>query len=53
MFTQNGLLTFLFKRAAEAGYGFADGATFEAMPGLEDAAADFIQNLLDELGGDA
>lgn len=36
-------LAALFAEAAEAGYGVYDGATFEAYPGMYDAAADFIQ----------
>ncbi|MBM0128060.1 hypothetical protein [Pimelobacter simplex] len=52
MFTTDGFLTFLFKQAAEAGFGFANGPTFEAIPGLEDAAADFIDALMGEWAGD-
>ncbi len=52
MFTQDGLLRFLFREAEKAGFGFADGPRFEAIPGLEDAAADFIEDLLVRLGGD-
>lgn len=49
---RNALLAVLFERAAEAGYGFArPGPSFEAIPGLEDAAADFIEGLLYELTG--
>ena len=51
MFTSTGLLTFLFKQADKAGFGYANGSSFEAIPGLEDAAADFIEGLLVELGG--
>lgn len=43
------LLTELFHRAALAGYGIADGATFRARPGAEDEAADFMESLLDEV----
>jgi len=41
------LLADLFKQAEAAGWGIASGASFEAFPGLEDAAADYIQSLLD------
>jgi hypothetical protein len=53
MFTHDGLLTFLFKEADKAGFGYANGPNFEAIPGLEDAAADFIEGLMARLGGEA
>lgn len=46
------ILADLFKQAENAGWGIADGASFEAFPGLEDAAADYIQTLLDQVTGD-
>ncbi|GAA1543511.1 hypothetical protein [Nocardioides humi] len=52
MFTRDGFLTFLFKQADKAGYGYANGPNFEAIPGLEDAAADFIEALVRDLGGE-
>lgn len=38
------LLLLIFEEAAQAGYGFADGLSFHAIPGLEDAAADYIRD---------
>ena len=46
------LLADLFKQAEAAGWGIANGASFEAFPGLEAAAADYIQTLLDQVTGD-
>lgn len=43
------LLALLFKQAEAAGWGIANGASFEAYPGLEDAAADYIQALVDQM----
>lgn len=51
-FTRDGFLTFLFKQADKAGFGYANGPNFEAIPGLEDAAADFMQEIVDDLLGD-
>ncbi|MGD8214046.1 hypothetical protein [Aestuariimicrobium sp. Y1814] len=42
-----GLLVWVFQQADKAGFGIADGTSFEAFPGCEDAAADFIEKLLD------
>ena len=44
------LLADLFKQAENAGWGIAKGASFEAFPGLEDAATDYIQSLVDKMG---
>ncbi len=44
-------LAALFIETDEAGYGVFDGTTFEAYPGMEDAAADFIEARLNTLGG--
>lgn len=46
-------LAALFHEAQEAGFGIAHGATFEAFPGLEIGAADFLEHRLVELGADA
>lgn len=50
-------LAALFAEADRAGFGVADGCTFEAYPGQEDAAADFIEEwtvrLLGPLGSEA
>lgn len=40
------ILADLFRLADQAGYGIASGTSFEAYPGLEDAAADYIEALL-------
>lgn len=48
MLTREGFLTWLFKKAEEAGWGIADGPSFEAFPGLEDGAADYMQQLMDQ-----
>lgn len=37
----------LFQLADAAGYGIARGDAFEAFPGLEHAAADYIESLLE------
>lgn len=39
----------IFAKTEAAGYGIADGASFEAFPGMEDAAADYIESLTEEL----
>ena len=52
MSTREALLAQLFKKAEEAGWGVANGASFEAFPGLEDAAADHIESLLDNMPGE-
>ena len=39
-------LTVALDAAARAGYGFRVGASFYAIPGCEDAAADFIEAFL-------
>ncbi|TQN32064.1 hypothetical protein FHX37_1989 [Haloactinospora alba] len=44
------VLSALFRKAADEGYGFFDGTRFEAIPGMENATADYIQSLLDEEG---
>lgn len=38
----------LFARVADEGYGIAHGANFHAFPGMEDAAADRIEQLSQE-----
>ena len=43
------VLADLFRKAEEAGWGIANGTSFEAFPGLEDAAADFIESLVEPL----
>lgn len=43
------MLTNLFAKADKAGYGIANGPNFEAYPGLENAAADYIESLMEEL----
>lgn len=52
MFTHDGLLKFLFREAEKAGFGLACGTSFEAIPGLEDAAADYIAGRPARFGGD-
>jgi len=52
MFTHDGLLKFLFHEAEKAGFGLASGTSFEAILGLEDAAADYIEGRLARFGGD-
>lgn len=42
-------LAVIFRCAEEAGWGISNGASFEAFPGLEDAAADYIEAALDGL----
>lgn len=44
------VLSALFRKAADEGYGFFDGTRFEAIPGMENAAADYMESLLDEEG---
>lgn len=43
------VLAGLFAKAEAAGYGIADGPNFEAFPGMESAAADYIESLTEEL----
>ena len=43
-------LVLAFEDAAKAGFGFRVGYGFEAIPGLEDAAADFIEQSLRDQG---
>lgn len=50
--TRDGFLTWLFRKAEKAGWGIANGPNFEAFPGLEDAAADYMQDVMDRLCGD-
>lgn len=40
-------LAWIFRMAEDAGWGIANGPSFEAFPGLEDAAADYIEALLE------
>lgn len=47
-----GPLVWLLKEAEKAGWGIANGTSFEAFPGCEDAAADFMEDLLNKLCGD-
>lgn len=43
------LLSRIFAQAEQEGYGIARGAGFEAFPGMEDAAADRIEQLSEEV----
>lgn len=45
-FTRTRFLTWLFREAERAGWGIADGPSFEAFPGLEHAATDYMEDLL-------
>ncbi|WP_156161679.1 hypothetical protein [Nocardia vulneris] len=45
-FNPNRFLAWLFHETEKAGFGIADGASFEAFPGCEDAAADYMEGLL-------
>lgn len=36
-------LAVIFRCCEQAGWGIADGPSFEAFPGCEDAAADYIE----------
>lgn len=42
-------LAVIFRCCEQAGWGIADGPNFEAFPGCEDAAADYIEAALDRL----
>lgn len=46
VFDPNKLLAAIFKETERAGFGIAKGASFEAFPGCEDAAADFMKYLV-------
>jgi hypothetical protein len=42
-------LSELFRRTEAAGFGIAKDDTFEAFPGCEDAAADYIESIISEV----
>lgn len=50
VFNPDKALAVMFRMAEEAGYGICTssdtGTLFEAYPGMEDAAADYLQTLL-------
>jgi hypothetical protein len=43
------VLILLFSKTADAGLGYADGASFEAIPGLEQAATSHMASILDDV----